>query len=58
VKEHVTPARFSALERRAMQKGFRYVAAGPLVRSSYKAAEFYIAGMVAQRAAEAAKDHA
>ncbi|MBL8735418.1 MAG: lipoyl synthase, partial [Planctomycetes bacterium] len=32
-------------------KGFLYVAAGPLVRSSYKAAEFYLAGMLRQRKA-------
>jgi lipoic acid synthetase len=51
VREHVTPARFKALEERAMTKGFLYVAAGPLVRSSYKAAEFYLAGMLRQRKA-------
>jgi lipoic acid synthetase len=51
VREHVTPARFAALEARAMTKGFLYVAAGPLVRSSYKAAEFYLAGMLRQRKA-------
>jgi lipoic acid synthetase len=54
VREHVTPARFKALEQRAMKKGFLYVASGPLVRSSYKAAEFYIAGMLRQRQALAA----
>jgi lipoic acid synthetase len=51
VREHVTPARFKALEERALTKGFLYVAAGPLVRSSYKAAEFYLAGMIRQRRA-------
>lgn len=51
VREHVTPARFKALEQRALKKGFLYVASGPLVRSSYKAAEYYIAGMVRQRRA-------
>ncbi|MFM1871038.1 MAG: lipoyl synthase [Planctomycetota bacterium] len=51
VREHVTPARFAALEQRALKKGFLYVASGPLVRSSYKAAEFYIAGMLRQRRA-------
>jgi lipoyl synthase len=56
VREHVTPARFQALEQRAMKKGFLYVASGPLVRSSYKAAEFYLAGMIRQRRAlEAAR---
>ncbi|MBI5849613.1 MAG: lipoyl synthase [Planctomycetes bacterium] len=49
VREHVTPARFKALEQRALRKGFLYVASGPLVRSSYKAAEFYLAGMVKRR---------
>ena len=49
VREHVTPARFKALEERAMTKGFLYVASGPLVRSSYKAAEFYIQGLLRQR---------
>jgi lipoic acid synthetase len=54
VMEHVTPARFSALERRAKKKGFLYVASGPLVRSSYKAAELYLAGHLRQRPAAAA----
>jgi len=49
VREHVTPARFKAHEQRALRKGFLYVASGPLVRSSYKAAEFYLAGMVKRR---------
>jgi lipoic acid synthetase len=56
VREHVTPARFQALEQRALTKGFLYVAAGPLVRSSYKAAEFYLAGMIRQRRQLAAAD--
>jgi lipoic acid synthetase len=49
VQEHVTPARFAALELRALRKGFLYVASGPLVRSSYKAAEYYIEGMLRRR---------
>ncbi|MFK7741463.1 MAG: lipoyl synthase [Planctomycetota bacterium] len=55
VREHLTPARFDALQERAMTKGFLYVASGPLVRSSYKAAEYYIAGLLRQRQAEAAR---
>ena len=51
VREHLTPARFEALERRAAKKGFLYVASGPLVRSSYKAAEYYLTGMLQQRKA-------
>jgi lipoic acid synthetase len=49
VREHVTPARFKALGQRAEDKGFLYVASGPLVRSSYKAAEYYVAGHLRQR---------
>jgi lipoic acid synthetase len=53
VREHVSPARFKAYEQRAMRKGFLYVASGPLVRSSYKAAEYYLEGMLRSRRAEA-----
>ena len=56
VKEHVTPARFKAYGQRAERKGFLYVASGPLVRSSYKAAEFYIEGMLRRRRGEASED--
>lgn len=28
------------------KQGFRYVAAGPMVRSSYKAGEYYIKSMI------------
>ncbi len=49
VREFVTPARFKAYKQRAERKGFLYVASGPLVRSSYKAAEFYIEGMIKRR---------
>ena len=55
VKEHVTPARFKAYEQRALRKGFLYVASGPLVRSSYKAAEYYIEGMLRRRREAAAE---
>lgn len=51
VKEHVSPGRFDAYRQRALRKGFLYVASGPLVRSSYKAAEYYIEGMLRRRRA-------
>ncbi len=51
VREHIAPARFAALEQRALRKGFLYVAAGPLVRSSYKAGEFFLENMLRRRAA-------
>jgi lipoic acid synthetase len=43
VVEYIHPGRFKALEQEGLAMGFRYVAAGPLVRSSYRAAEFFIA---------------
>ena len=49
VSEYVTPARFAALRQRAMRMGYAYVAAGPLVRSSYKAAEQVISAGLASR---------
>lgn len=42
VREYVTPERFEYLRKRALEQGFLYVAAGPFVRSSYKAGEFFI----------------
>lgn len=50
VQEYVTPARFEALRQRALRMGYAYVAAGPLVRSSYKAAEqMILAGLRSRR---------
>ncbi|HEX7928610.1 MAG TPA: lipoyl synthase [bacterium] len=42
VVEYVTPERFKAFEQEGLAMGFAYVASGPLIRSSYRAAEFYI----------------
>lgn len=42
VKKFVTPKEFDELVILGEKMGFLYVASGPLVRSSYKAAEFYI----------------
>ena len=42
VEEFVRPEVFSRLEREGLALGFRFVAAGPLVRSSYKAGEYFI----------------
>ncbi len=51
VERFVTPEEFSELENLGLQMGFDYVAAGPLVRSSYKAAEFYIERKIRQASA-------
>ena len=43
VEAFVPPEQFKAYETKGLEMGFRYVASGPLVRSSYRAAEFFIA---------------
>ena len=52
VAEYVTPATFSALEAAAKDLGFLYVAAGPLVRSSYRAGEYFLTNVLRGSAAE------
>lgn len=47
VAEFVHPDRFREYEEQGMRLGFRYVAAGPMVRSSYRAAEFFVEKMLA-----------
>ncbi|KAL3142798.1 sphingosine N-acyltransferase subunit lip1 [Trebouxia sp. C0009 RCD-2024] len=42
VEEYVTPEMFSAYQAEAEKLGFLYVASGPMVRSSYKAGEFFL----------------
>ena len=39
VKAHITPEKFAEYKRIALEKGFKHVVSGPLVRSSYHAAE-------------------
>ncbi|MBW4901317.1 lipoyl synthase [Prevotella melaninogenica] len=39
VKAYITPEKFAAYKRIALEKGFKHVVSGPLVRSSYHAAE-------------------
>jgi len=49
VVEWVSPERFDAWRERGLAMGFRYVASGPLVRSSYRAAELFLRGEIAAR---------
>lgn len=49
VNEYVTPAKFKEWELRGNELGFLYVASGPLVRSSYKAGEFFITNILKTR---------
>jgi lipoic acid synthetase len=46
VEQFVTPAQFEHYKKVAEGYGFLYVAAGPLVRSSYRAAEFFLKGLM------------
>ncbi|KAI8926948.1 lipoic acid synthetase precursor [Entophlyctis helioformis] len=50
VEEYVHPDKFAHWATVAEGLGFKYVASGPLVRSSYKAGEFYIKNMLKKRA--------
>jgi lipoic acid synthetase len=49
VEEFVDPAVFARYEQIGKELGFKYVASGPLVRSSYKAAEFFIHNLLEAR---------
>lgn len=44
VAQYVHPERFAEWEQAARDLGFRHAAAGPLVRSSYRAGELFVAG--------------
>ncbi|XP_051135252.1 lipoyl synthase 2, mitochondrial [Andrographis paniculata] len=46
VSEYITPEAFEKYRLLGMEMGFRYVASGPMVRSSYKAGEYYIKSMI------------
>ncbi|XP_027097873.1 lipoyl synthase, chloroplastic [Coffea arabica] len=50
VKEYVTPEKFTFWKEYGESIGFRYVASGPLVRSSYRAGELFVKTMVRDRA--------
>jgi len=49
VVEFVSVSRFEHYKEIAEEMGFLYVASGPLVRSSYRAAEFFVEALIRQR---------
>lgn len=49
VEEFITPDKFKWWQTEAEAMGFLYVASGPLVRSSYRAGEFFMKGVVERR---------
>lgn len=52
VEKYYTPEEFYTLQKLAEGFGFLYVASGPMVRSSYKAGEFFIEGLIKKRNGE------
>lgn len=56
VKEYITPEKFEEWQTRAEAMGFKYVASGPLVRSSYKAGEFFLKNYLKEKQAEASEE--
>lgn len=46
VEEYITPEKFEHWQKTAEEMGFLYVASGPLVRSSYRAGEFFMKGII------------
>ena len=50
VKRYVEPSEFADYEQAGLEMGFRFVASGPLVRSSYRAAEAFLTGALAAQA--------
>ncbi|XP_053778887.1 lipoyl synthase, mitochondrial isoform X3 [Desmodus rotundus] len=53
VEEYITPEKFKYWEKVGNELGFHYTASGPLVRSSYKAGEFFLKNLVANRKTKA-----
>lgn len=51
VDTYVTPEKFQHWQKVGEQMGFKYVASGPFVRSSYRAGEFYIKHLLQKRGA-------
>lgn len=53
VKKYVTPEKFQEWKMEAENIGFKYVASGPMVRSSYKAGEYFLRNLIKERDASA-----
>lgn len=52
VERYASPEEFEALGRAAESKNFLYVASGPMVRSSYRAGELFMKGVIEKRKSE------
>lgn len=49
VVDYITPTAFDGYQKAAEGMGFLYSAAGPKVRSSYRAGEFYLTNVLRSR---------
>ncbi len=58
VKEWVHPSTFAFYKHEAMKMGFKFCAAGPLVRSSYKAGELFVKHILGSRNIYISSGHA
>lgn len=54
VSEYITPAAFAAYQTQAEAMGFLYVASGPMVRSSYRAGEYFLKNVLSKAPEQAA----
>ena len=52
VEHYVTPEKFQDWKKTSEDMGFMYVASGPLVRSSYRAGEFFMKSLIDQQRSE------
>lgn len=52
VIEYITPDKFAYWQKTSEEMGFLYVASGPLVRSSYRAGEFFMKGVIEKKRKE------
>ena len=52
VQDYITPEKFNHWQKVSEDMGFLYVASGPLVRSSYRAGEFFLEGMIRKQKAQ------
>lgn len=55
VVEYISPKMFDYYKEAGLKMGFHYIASGPLVRSSYKAGEYYLRHLVEKRKSDKKK---
>jgi lipoic acid synthetase len=58
VESFVTPEKFDYWKTTADEMGFLYCASGPLVRSSYKAGEFFMQSKIKQKRQQSTETNA